>query len=50
LAALAEELGLNRWAVEDAVGAAERTKATVYETHTFFTIYAVPTAITGFFG
>jgi magnesium transporter len=41
LAALAEELGLNSWAVEDAVGAAERTKATVYKTHTFFTVYAV---------
>jgi magnesium transporter len=41
LSALAEELGLNDWAVEDAVGAAERTKATVYKTHTFFTVYAV---------
>jgi magnesium transporter len=41
LAALAEELGLNSWAVEDAVAAAERTKATVYKTHTFFTVYAV---------
>lgn len=41
LAKLAEELGLNGWAVEDAVGAAERTKATVYKTHTFFTVYAV---------
>lgn len=41
LRALAAELGLNDWAVEDAVGAAERTKATVYKTHTFFTVYAV---------
>ena len=41
LAALAEELGLNSWAVEDALAAAERTKATVYKTHTFFTVYAV---------
>ena len=38
---LARELGLNDWAVEDAVGVAERTKATVYKTHTFFTVYAV---------
>ena len=38
---LANELGLNRWAVEDAVGEAERTKAAVYRTHTFFTVYAV---------
>lgn len=38
---LAKELGLNDWAVEDAVGDAERTKATVYKTHTFFTVYAV---------
>ena len=38
---LAQELGLNDWAVEDAVGEAERTKATVYKTHTFFTVYAV---------
>ena len=38
---LAQELGLNDWAVEDAVGDAERTKATVYKTHTFFTVYAV---------
>src|SRR5689334_692068 len=41
LTALASELGLNDWAVEDAVAAAERTKATVYKTHTFFTVYAV---------
>jgi magnesium transporter len=41
LAELAQELGLNDWAVEDAVGDAERTKATVYRTHTFFTVYAV---------
>lgn len=38
---LAAELGLNPWAVEDAVAAAERVKATAYETHTFFTVYAV---------
>ena len=38
---LAEELGLNEWAVEDAVSARERVKATVYATHTFFTVYAV---------
>ncbi len=41
LSKLADELGLNTWAVEDAVAAAERTKATVYRTHTFFTVYAV---------
>ncbi|MUL82808.1 MULTISPECIES: magnesium transporter CorA family protein [unclassified Mycolicibacterium] len=38
---LAEELGLNMWAVEDAVAPKERTKASVYHTHTFFTVYAV---------
>ena len=38
---LAAELGLNTWAVEDAVAAAERVKATAYETHTVFTVYAV---------
>ncbi|WP_299560522.1 magnesium transporter CorA family protein [uncultured Mycolicibacterium sp.] len=40
---LAVDLGLNVWAVEDAVAAAERTKATAYATHTFFTVYAVDT-------
>ena len=38
---LAEELGLNYWAVEDAIADAERTKAVVYRTHTFFTVYSV---------
>ena len=38
---LARELGLNNWAVEDAIGEAERTKTVVYRTHTFFTVYAV---------
>jgi magnesium transporter len=42
--ALADELGLNRWAVEDAVAASERVKATAYETHTFFTVYIVHVA------
>jgi magnesium transporter len=41
LSELAEELGLNIWAVEDATAPAERVKATVYSTHTFFTVYAV---------
>ncbi|OBF32996.1 magnesium transporter [Mycobacterium sp. ACS1612] len=40
---LAEELGLNSWAVEDALAEAERTKAVVYRTHTFFTVYGVTT-------
>jgi magnesium transporter len=44
LTELAKELGLNDWAVEDAVADAERTKATVYRTHTFFTVYAVAEA------
>lgn len=44
LCGLADELGLNRWAVEDAVAAAERVKATAYESHTFFTVYAVHVA------
>lgn len=43
LAALADELGLNIWAVEDATAPKERTKATVYRTHTFFTVYAIQT-------
>jgi magnesium transporter len=41
LKALADELGLNVWAVEDATAPKERTKATVYRTHTFFTVYAI---------
>ncbi|OBC01215.1 magnesium transporter [Mycobacterium sp. 852013-50091_SCH5140682] len=41
LRALAAELGLNIWAVEDAMAPMERTKASVYHTHTFFTVYAV---------
>ncbi len=41
LCELAAELGLNSWAVEDAVAAAERVKATAYATHTFCTVYAV---------
>ena len=44
LKALADELGLNIWAVEDAVAPRERTKATVYRTHTFFTVYGVDMA------
>jgi len=44
LSELAKELGLNDWAVEDAVADVERTKATVYRTHTFFTVYAVAEA------
>jgi magnesium transporter len=41
LKALAAELHLDNWAVEDAMAPMERTKATVYRTHTFFTVYAV---------
>ncbi len=41
LKALAAELNLDIWAVEDAVAPMERTKATIYRTHTFFTVYAV---------
>lgn len=41
LSDLAEELHLNAWAVEDALADAERTKAVVYRTHTFFTVYGV---------
>lgn len=40
---LAAELHLNIWAVEDAVAPMERTKATIYHTHTFFTVYAIDT-------
>ena len=42
LCELADELGLDRWAVEDSVSAAERVKATNYSTHTFLTIYGIP--------
>jgi magnesium transporter len=38
---LEQELGLNDWAVEDAIAEAERTKASIYKSHTFFTVYAV---------
>ncbi|CAN3127252.1 magnesium transporter CorA family protein [Mycobacterium sp. smrl_JER01] len=41
LTELAGELHLNTWAVEDALADAERTKAVVYRTHTFFTVYGV---------
>jgi len=44
LADLAQELGLNTWAVEDAVAHLERTKANVYNSHTFFTVYSVTTS------
>jgi magnesium transporter len=40
---LADELGLNTWAVEDAIAESERTKAVVYRTHTFITVYGVTT-------
>ena len=40
---LAQELSLNTWAVEDAIAESERTKAVVYRTHTFFTVYGVTT-------
>jgi magnesium transporter len=40
---LAQELSLNSWAVEDAIDSADRTKAAVYRTHTFFTVYGVST-------
>ena len=38
---LAGELELDSWAVEDAIADAERTKAAVYRSHTFFTVYGV---------
>jgi magnesium transporter len=38
---LASELDLDNWAVEDAIAEAERTKAVVYRSHTFFTVYGV---------
>jgi magnesium transporter len=41
LAGLADELGLSEWAIEDAVAAVERVKASVYPTYTFFTVYTV---------
>jgi magnesium transporter len=41
LAGLANELSFDRWAIEDAVAAAERVKASVYSGYTFFTVYAV---------
>ncbi len=42
---LADELSLNIWAVEDAVAPSERVKATLYATHTFFTVYAVDVVV-----
>ncbi|BBZ36104.1 magnesium transporter [Mycolicibacterium confluentis] len=47
LQALATELGLNIWAVEDAVAPSERVKANLYGSHTFFTVYAVDIAPAG---
>ncbi len=51
LTQLAEELGLNKWAVEDALADSERVKATAYAKHTFVTVYAVafdtPSSMTG---
>ncbi|MDQ6658494.1 MAG: magnesium transporter CorA family protein [Actinomycetota bacterium] len=44
LIALAEELSLDRLAVEDAIGQAERAKASRYATHTFLTVYSVDTS------
>lgn len=41
LDALADELGLDPHAVEDAVGHRERPKATRYATHLFFGVYAL---------
>ncbi|WP_246833326.1 magnesium transporter CorA family protein [Williamsia sp. 1138] len=41
LTELASELDLNTFAVEDALAAAERVKATSYPTHKFITVYAV---------
>jgi magnesium transporter len=43
LTALADELKLNVWAVEDAMAPNERVKATIYHSHTFFTVYAIDT-------
>jgi magnesium transporter len=40
---LANELSLNTWAVEDAIADAERTKAVIYPSHTFVTVYGVTT-------
>jgi magnesium transporter len=41
LSGLAEELGFDEWAIEDAVAEAERVKASVYPRYTFCTVYAV---------
>ncbi len=41
LTQLADELHLNKWAVEDALADSERVKATAYAKHTFVTVYAV---------
>jgi magnesium transporter len=45
LSDLARELGLNPWAVEDAVARSERVKATIYPSHTFFTVYALDMSV-----
>lgn len=44
LSALADELSLDPLAVEDAIGHAERAKASRYATHTFLTVYSVATS------
>ena len=40
LCGLAAELGLDSWAVDDSLSAAERVKPTTYATHTFLSVCA----------
>src|ERR1700748_3873675 len=47
LAALAEELGFDRFAVEDAASEHARPKATRYSTHIFLSTYAMRVDSTG---
>ncbi|MGC4935224.1 magnesium transporter CorA family protein [Gordonia sp. DT30] len=47
LAALAEELDLDSFAIEDTIGAAERVKTVNYRDYNFMTVYAITPTKTG---
>lgn len=47
LTALAQELDLNSFAIEDTIAAAERVKTVNYRDYTFMTVYAITAAPTG---
>ena len=41
LSSLADELGLNKFAIEDTISAAERVKTVTYSDHTFIMVYGI---------